>query len=235
MGVDTHLYHAINFHGSDQFVVSLFREDLRKQEADREEKLLIKVLHLNDPDFGYNMTDGGEGTIPNEEARRKMIENSGVRRRDVEAEEVVSLYRTGLSMTQIGKRMGASRKVIQRRLLELEEPIRPLSETQVLRYDLKMKTEDVVQMYRVGKSISQIAEYFGVHSSTIRKRLQKAKEPIRSCSEGKTLRHGKGLDNSTIQKLYADGFSVGEIAEKFGVWDTTIYRRLETVGKQIVV
>ncbi len=188
-GVDTYLYHSINFHGKDNFAACTFRENLSKDEADEEERLIIRTLRLWDPEYGYNMTYGGEGTVPTKETRQKMVQNSPHRRWDITKETVVSLYRSGETMDQIGARFGVTRKAILKRLREAGEQSRNRSEAALQSKNPEVKTEEIVEMYRKGVWGRQIAEHLGISKSTVLGRLRSAGEPRRSNSEAKTLQY----------------------------------------------
>jgi uncharacterized protein (DUF433 family) len=205
-GVDTYLYNSINFHGKENFVACTFRENLSKKEADEEEKLLIRTLRLWNSEFGYNMTFGGEGTIPTEDTRIKMIKNSPHRRWDISKEEVVSFYRAGETMDQIGRRFGVTRKAVLKRLREAGEPSRTKAEAQTLYRNLKIETQEIVEMYRKGMWDRQIATHFEISKSAVRCRLKSAGEPRRSLSEAKILQYAnsvKGLTYKTAKAVTA--------------------------------
>ena len=57
----TYFRNAIDKYKWDNFDHEIVASHLTKSEADNFEKLLIKELHTRDCDFGYNLTDGGEG------------------------------------------------------------------------------------------------------------------------------------------------------------------------------
>lgn len=52
---------AINKYGWDCFEHEVVASNLTKKEADNFESLLINKLKTKDPNYGYNLTDGGEG------------------------------------------------------------------------------------------------------------------------------------------------------------------------------
>ena len=92
----TYFYRAINKYGWDNFEHIIFAENLTKDEANRMEKLLIILYDTKNPQYGYNLTDGGEGVTgykmteeqkekirramrgrtPSEETRRKIAESN---------------------------------------------------------------------------------------------------------------------------------------------------------------
>lgn len=74
---------AIKKYGWDNFEHIIFAEKLTAQEAKHIEVLLIALYKTNctkykNPEYGYNMTDGGDGCVGrilSEDAKRKMSEN----------------------------------------------------------------------------------------------------------------------------------------------------------------
>lgn len=73
---------AIQKYGWDNFEHKIVASNLTKEEADNFEKILIKQLNTRDPSYGYNLTDGGEGTCGHkmsEESRRKLSELAKLR------------------------------------------------------------------------------------------------------------------------------------------------------------
>lgn len=72
-----HFYSAIKKYGWNNFEHKILFNNLTRMEAEQKEKELIAKWNLKDRNFGYNMTDGGEGTCgykPTEEQLRKMSE-----------------------------------------------------------------------------------------------------------------------------------------------------------------
>lgn len=68
-------YSAIQKYGWDNFEHFIFASNLTKDEAENMEIILIKKLHTQDKQYGYNIADGGYTSIPNEETRKKMSES----------------------------------------------------------------------------------------------------------------------------------------------------------------
>ena len=228
-GKDLLFYRAIRKHGENKFIVSTLREGLTKKEADEEEKLVIRLFGLMEDEFGYNLMEGGSSGRPNAATRKKMSEKAPARRHDLSTEEIVYLYRSGLSMTQIGEKLNSGYRTIGKRLLSAKEPIRSTSETLILRTGPKASEEEINQMYLGGLDSSQIAEKLDVHPTTIRKRLHES-GTMRTRSEAQTLRRGV-LDDGEVVKLYREGMSLLQIAKKFGVSHPAIRYRLQKVGE----
>ena len=70
----TYFYRAILKYGWDEFDHEVFAANLTEDEAINMEKLLIKELETQNPEFGYNIADGGSTTRISEEGRTKLSE-----------------------------------------------------------------------------------------------------------------------------------------------------------------
>lgn len=58
-----HFEKAINKYGWDNFQHEIIASHLTENEAKNFEKLLIKKLNSNNPNYGYNKTAGGDGFL----------------------------------------------------------------------------------------------------------------------------------------------------------------------------
>lgn len=67
-----YFYKAIKKYGWDGFEHEVVASHLTEEEAQNMEKLLIKELQTQDPEFGYNISAGGETHTISEEARQRM-------------------------------------------------------------------------------------------------------------------------------------------------------------------
>lgn len=70
-----HFRSAIQKYGWDSFIHEILFKELSEQEAKDTECRLIRELRTVDPNFGYNMTFGGDGMLgysPSEETRSKL-------------------------------------------------------------------------------------------------------------------------------------------------------------------
>lgn len=70
----TYFYRAIQKYGWDGFDHEVFASNLTEDEAVHMEKLLIKELRTQEPEFGYNIADGGSTTRFSEEGLKKLSE-----------------------------------------------------------------------------------------------------------------------------------------------------------------
>ncbi len=68
------LYRAILKYGWSNFKSEILEVVHTKAEADEREAMYIQLYSSYDSDFGYNLTLGGNGGVPNEETRRKLSE-----------------------------------------------------------------------------------------------------------------------------------------------------------------
>lgn len=60
---NSHFTNAINKYGWDNFQHEIVASNLMENEAKNFEKLLISKLNSNNPNFGYNISAGGDGTV----------------------------------------------------------------------------------------------------------------------------------------------------------------------------
>lgn len=72
--VNRYLYDAINHYGKDNFIIELV-EECFQEVVDSRERYYINLYMSNQKQFGYNMTDGGDGGKRSEEAIRKMADS----------------------------------------------------------------------------------------------------------------------------------------------------------------
>lgn len=92
-----HFSSAIEEYGWDGFEHLVLRDDLDEERAKQMEVALIKTLDTNNPEHGYNMTTGGDGTPgynPSEETRAKLSE---ARRKENLSEETLRRRSEGLT------------------------------------------------------------------------------------------------------------------------------------------
>ena len=76
MGSGTYIQSAINKYGIENFTKELIEENLSKETICEREKYWIKKLNTKS-EFGYNLTDGGDGVINvTDEVRKKISEKN---------------------------------------------------------------------------------------------------------------------------------------------------------------
>lgn len=89
-----YFYRAIRKYGWDMFEHYIIASNLTKQEADNFEKLLIQRLMTMQPAFGYNLTEGGEGSKGVKHLPRKRTE---------EQRRQISLAHKGIALSDAAK------------------------------------------------------------------------------------------------------------------------------------
>jgi len=124
----------------------------------------------------------------------------------VDRDLVVKLYRSGLSMLEIGRRTGHCHGVIAYHLYKSGTPIR---KTRLVKP--QVSTEEIISLYNSGWSMPQISEKVNITSQSIFQRLVK---------NGITIRKiGEALKN---------GYETGRIKKKIGEnhpsWKGGIYK-----------
>ena len=77
---------AINKYGWDNFEHEVVASNLTDIESRNFERLLIRMLHSNEKDFGYNMTEGGEdlSNLWSEDRKKKHINSRKISVRCIE-------------------------------------------------------------------------------------------------------------------------------------------------------
>ena len=130
--LNDHFYRAINKYGWDNFTHEIIKAGLSKEAACELEKRLINEYRTNDPNFGYNKSEGGEnpcqGFKMSKETRAVM---SAKRKGRPMSEET----KRKLSEAKKGKDNGKRGKVGE------------LSETAGLVIQISLETGEVVAIY----------------------------------------------------------------------------------------
>ena len=86
---------------------------------------------------------------------------------------------------------------------------------------IRLHVPALVEMYKSGSSAKEIAQVFGVHESTIERRLRAA---------GVRLGRKLDVDVDLLVKLYEDGESTVSLARRFGTDPSVIGQRLKRAG-----
>lgn len=97
----TRFFNAIQKYGWDNFEHKILIHGLTKEQADRWEKKLIKEWNLMNPDFGYNLKEGGSNGIFSEESRKKMSDSKKGKQPYVITKET----REKMSKSHLGKHL----------------------------------------------------------------------------------------------------------------------------------
>lgn len=96
-------YRAIQKYGWDNFDHEILFTGLNKEEACTKEKELISFFKSNNPQFGYNITEGGEHYVFTEEIKRKISEANKGRKHTDEWKRMISEKLRGRPSPTAGK------------------------------------------------------------------------------------------------------------------------------------
>jgi len=144
-----HFSKALNKYGSGNFYMRTIDQTSDEARAYELETFYIKVFQSHDPRYGYNSTLGGDGAgVPNAATRAKM-----------------SVMRRGSKHPLWGTHRPES---VKKRLSEFHTG----SSSPVYRGDLR--TDEIVRLYKEGKSLRHIGAIFNADSHTISDRLKAA-------------------------------------------------------------
>ncbi len=72
-GLCTYFYSALRKYGPSAFELELLSSSATSpEELNEQERFYIAVYRSSEREFGYNLTKGGDGMVPNEQTRKKM-------------------------------------------------------------------------------------------------------------------------------------------------------------------
>jgi group I intron endonuclease len=258
-GKRSRLYAAIHKHGSSSFFVEMIDSTDNLDELDDLERKWIANKNSNNPLYGYNMTEGGDGgdtssglkRSPETIARMKV---SSAIRKDLPNEEIIRLYEDGLGSGAIAEMLGVGQSCILSRIKEAGVPRRggngkirkpkpnkfvgPRVGINASRYNHEVPTEELVRLYQEGKTTRQLAKMFDVEKTMVIGRLKSSGVTLRlsprEARAAKLTAEGKEyllhLDNQELINLYLEGNSLDKIARKFECTSGTIRTRLLKEG-----
>jgi group I intron endonuclease len=101
--IDTRLARAIRKYGEESFTLEILSSASSPEELNKLETLWIVVLNSINPEFGYNMTFGGDSRTPDEETRRKIGDSNRGQKRGPEALANLSRCKQGSKHPMFGK------------------------------------------------------------------------------------------------------------------------------------
>lgn len=248
LGTGRHLYWAMRCYGEENFSFEIIKTGLSHSEANEEEASLISRLGLKNPEKGYNLTDGGDGTKrPREESTFKRCTSRGWKRDplcqedsyfafDLPTEKICKEYQSGISLSALAKKYECSDESIGKRLrsagIELRRGSSIMTE-QVIdqmkksssrkRWDIS--DEVVTELYLKGETVFQIAEKVGMSFGGVWIRLRALGIKCRGTK--------RDLPDDEIFSLYREGKSAEQIGKQFGIDGDGIIRRLRKAGMSI--
>ncbi|MEU3480872.1 hypothetical protein ACI2LO_30935 [Streptomyces sp. NPDC033754] len=141
--------------------------------------------------------------------------------------EVNRLYRSGMSGAEVASAIGITTSMVWSRIPQQQR--RPRSEAGSLlgkRVAARLPEREIIQRYMAGESLTALGLRYGVHSSTIRRRIpQTVIRPRGPVSP--TQRRGRlDLPDEEIRQRYRQGESAYSLAKAFAVSHTTVRLRI---------
>lgn len=121
------LFRAINKYGWENIKHEILNNNLTKEEAEAEEKRLIKQYNSNNRKFGYNICSGGGVNVPTEETKLKIAKSHIGKTHSEETKRKMSELKKGVCLSEKTRyNMSLSRKGKKRNPLseETKEKIR---------------------------------------------------------------------------------------------------------------
>lgn len=154
---------------------------------------------------------------------RKQI-NSNTRRKQLPIEQIITEYENGEKQAYLAKKYGVSQGTILIRIKEYYEDIgkeRPKRR----RARVKLPIEDIIEKYKSEISQRELAQEYGVSSTTIRNKMKKYYEENGEEKPKKDLTKIK-LPIEDIIKKYESGINELTLAEEYNVAHSTISKRM---------
>ncbi|MGW8359031.1 helix-turn-helix domain-containing protein [Streptomyces wedmorensis] len=141
--------------------------------------------------------------------------------------EVNRLYRSGKSCAEVAAALGISTPMVQLRIPR--QLRRTLSETASLvgrRVTARLPEREIIRRYMEGESLTALGQRYGVHASTIRRRIPQAvirpQGPVSPAQRRGPLQ----LPDEQIRQRYRKGESAYSLAKAFAVSQSVIRRRI---------
>ena len=137
---------------------------------------------------------------------------SGSRNKELDSriEDIKKWYDEGVSLNQIGKRLGVKHGAVKTRLEELGINVRKSSkhtkEIPTNRKDVWKFKEEIVSLYKEGKTLNELGTQYSCNPGVIKKIIKSYNLPIRSKKDN--VRFSK---TPQILKLYSQGHKITEI------------------------
>jgi group I intron endonuclease len=126
-GSDYHFHRAMQKYGIDNFEWTVICECKTKEELNEKEMFYIKEFKSNEPEYGYNMTLGGDGASPNEELRRRLSISGKNKIFTEEHKKNISISKTGSKHSEETKKkqsLSAKKRIRRPCPEEIKEKIR---------------------------------------------------------------------------------------------------------------
>lgn len=144
--IHLHLYASMQKYGADKFTVSILESSNTLEELFKQERFWISKLNSNNPSFGYNNTNGGEG----------------FEKIETDDNQILKLYKENRSYIKTADILNYSPSTVRRRLQAMGEKLdRGYSDY----------SEEVIKLYQTPYTISDICKILNISNKTVMKIL----------------------------------------------------------------
>lgn len=202
-----HLVRAIKEYGEENFKIEIFYEKVPEWMLSDLEMRTIATLNTFHG-RGYNHSPGGEGGgsgFDSPSSNKKVLKN---------IDTIIKDYQSGIPLSEMAPKYDATSHVLRSWLRKFG-----VDTSRFFRDDLRKYSQEIIDLYRSGKSRPFLAKKYKCSQQAIKTILEENEEPIRSRLESKFTdpRYRKDLrDNSKeIVDLYLSGKSTTVIGKMF--------------------
>lgn len=228
--VNRYLYDAMNCYGTEHFSISQI-EECKEDIVDERERYWIAYYQSNNKEYGYNMTDGGEGgdtwskNPHKEETSRKIREANLGKKRSPEFCKELGDKKRGVYYIQIDKDELLQDIYAGKSCKELEAKYQ-ISHTQLYSRckDYYGKTvEKLREDYKIAHP-----ELFPVYDAERAKEELKQKRSERWAGEGNP--NYKGIDDiDKLEEMLIEDKTAEEIGKYFNMSKPTLYKKIKEI------
>jgi predicted DNA-binding protein YlxM (UPF0122 family) len=145
-------------------------------------------------------------------------------------QQIIKLYKNGISLAEIGTRAGISRQAVQQKLKRLGVERRDVKDK--MKTVRKVLDEQILRDLYLNHKLSyrKIEKWFGVKHTAIIRNLKEYGIPIRTGEDAGISRRSKTkkLNRKTLKDLYHEkGLSTYAIAEMYDVSQSAVMHLIE--------
>lgn len=180
---------AIEKYGWNNIEHIILFSNLTKEEANLKEEQLIEEYETTNREKGYNISAGGEYT-----GRLYTEKNK---------QEILALWNTGLSISEIAKKINISFAFVSNTLYEKgisSEEIEARRREKIGIAEKRYSEEEIIELFRQGWTVKDIAEKLGCCGFTITTALNKSN--LFSKKERRLRGKAKPVNQYTLEKEY---------------------------------
>ncbi|MFJ5829559.1 hypothetical protein [Streptomyces sp. NPDC093089] len=141
--------------------------------------------------------------------------------------EVIRLYRSGMSGAEVASTLGITTSMVWSRLPQQLRRSRSVTASLIgRRVADRLPEREIIERYEAGESLTALGVRYGVHPSTIRRRIPQGVTRPRGLLSPAQRRGPHDLPDREIRQRYRNGESAYSLAKAFAVSQTVIRRRI---------